>query len=102
MSLPTEPPRVSPAVGSRGKRVQTPPQPRVSPAPLPPPPPPPQASKEQLAALAHAAKGVEALGVLVQYLMFRVSICKPGQEVRRFDIQREFMRHDDHSVTYVS
>lgn len=76
-----EPPRVTPAVGPRGKRVQTPQAPvRSSPAPLaaplatPLPVPLPVQPREHTAALAHAAKGVEALGVLVQYLVFRVSI----------------------------
>lgn len=72
-----ESPRVSAAAGPRGKRVQTPvqvvrsptvPLPAPLPAPVPVLPPP----KEQVTALAHAAKGVEALGVLVQYLVFRV------------------------------
>lgn len=59
------------AVGPRGKRVQTPQQTRSPPAPLPVALP--EVPREQTAALAHAAKGVEALGVLVQYLVFRVS-----------------------------
>ncbi|KAM3964122.1 LOW QUALITY PROTEIN: toucan [Aphomia sociella] len=77
-TLPTtkEPPRVAAAVGPRGKRVQTP-QPVRSPpvaltAPLPAQP------REQAAALAHAAKGVEALGVLVQYLVFRLDALNGG------------------------
>ncbi|KAI5635539.1 hypothetical protein NE865_11713 [Phthorimaea operculella] len=46
-----EPPRVTAAVGPRGKRA---------------------------AALAHATKGVEALGVLVQYLVFRLDALNGG------------------------
>lgn len=65
-----EPPRVSAAVGPRSKRVQTPQPVRSPPAPLSTPPAQP---REHAAALAHASKGVEALGVLVQYLVFRVS-----------------------------
>ncbi|XP_047018823.1 uncharacterized protein LOC124629489 isoform X1 [Helicoverpa zea] len=70
-TLPTnkEPPRVTAAVGPRGKRVQTPQPVRTPAAPLPAPQPQP---REQAVALAHAAKGVEALGVLVQYLVFRL------------------------------
>ncbi|XP_013187212.1 uncharacterized protein LOC106132373 isoform X2 [Amyelois transitella] len=78
-TLPTnkEPPRVATAIGSRGKRVQTPQQTRAPPvtlptAPLPTPP------REQAVALAHAAKGVEALGVLVQYLVFRLDALNGG------------------------
>lgn len=71
INLITEPPRVAAAVGPRGKRVQTPQQTRTPPAPLPAALP--EVPREQTAALAHAAKGVEALGVLVQYLVFRVS-----------------------------
>ncbi|XP_052756227.1 uncharacterized protein LOC113512638 [Galleria mellonella] len=77
-TLPTnkEPPRVAAAVGPRGKRVQTPQQVRTPPvaltAPLPAQP------REQAAALAHAAKGVEALGVLVQYLVFRLDALNGG------------------------
>ncbi|CAH3866470.1 unnamed protein product [Pieris brassicae] len=73
-----EPPRVATAVGPRGKRAQTPQQAaRSPPAALPAPTPAPlvpltAASTEQADALAHAAKGVEALGVLVQYLVFRL------------------------------
>ncbi|CAH0581370.1 unnamed protein product [Chrysodeixis includens] len=70
-TLPTnkEPPRVSAAaIGPRGKRVQTP-QPVRTPAVALVAP---QQPREQAAALAHAAKGVEALGVLVQYLVFRL------------------------------
>lgn len=71
-----EPPRVATAVGPRGKRVQTPQPPpvRTPSVPLPAPAIQPAPSREQAAALAHAAKGVEALGVLVQYLVFHVSI----------------------------
>ncbi|CAG4986020.1 unnamed protein product [Colias eurytheme] len=72
-----EPPRVSTAVGPRGKRVQTPQQPQqartpAAPAPVPAPLVPLPAPREHTDALAHAAKGVEALGVLVQYLVFRL------------------------------
>ncbi|KAJ8730735.1 hypothetical protein PYW08_002148 [Mythimna loreyi] len=71
-TLPTnkEPPRVAAAVGPRGKRVQTPQPVRTPAAPLVAPQP--QQPREQAVALAHAAKGVEALGVLVQYLVFRL------------------------------
>ncbi|XP_053612451.1 uncharacterized protein toc isoform X2 [Plodia interpunctella] len=77
-TLPTskEPPRVAAAIGPRGKRVQTPQPVRTPPvtltAPLPAPP------REQAVALAHAAKGVEALGVLVQYLVFRLDALSGG------------------------
>ncbi|XP_059046343.1 uncharacterized protein LOC131841951 [Achroia grisella] len=80
-TLPTnkEPPRVAAAVGPRGKRVQTPQAVRTPPvalaAPLPAQLP---ARVEQVAALAHAAKGVEALGVLVQYLVFRLDALNGG------------------------
>ncbi|XP_028176169.1 uncharacterized protein LOC114364271 isoform X1 [Ostrinia furnacalis] len=76
-TLPTtkEPPRVATAVGPRGKRVQTPQPARTPSAPACPPPAPP---REQAAALAHAAKGVEALGVLVQYLVFRLDALNGG------------------------
>ncbi|KAL4716373.1 hypothetical protein ACJJTC_006735 [Scirpophaga incertulas] len=64
-----EPPRVATAVVPRGKRVQTP-QPRTPATAVVPAAP----KREQVdaLALAHAAKGVEALGVLVQYLVFRL------------------------------
>ncbi|XP_049867762.1 uncharacterized protein LOC126367986 [Pectinophora gossypiella] len=77
-TLPTnkEPPRVTAAVGPRGKRVQTPQPTRTSPAPLAAPLP--VVPKEQSAALVHAAKGVEALGVLVQYLVFRLDALNGG------------------------
>lgn len=69
---------MSAVVGPRGKRVQTPQATRTPTAPLAAPLPAPlpalPAPREQTAALAHAAKGVEALGVLVQYLVFRVRI----------------------------
>lgn len=70
-TLPTnkEPSRVAAAVGPRGKRVQTPQPVRSPPVALVAPPAQP---REQAAVLAHAAKGVEALGVLVQYLVFRL------------------------------
>ncbi|XP_050561825.1 uncharacterized protein LOC118265239 isoform X3 [Spodoptera frugiperda] len=71
-TLPTnkaEAPRVAAAVGPRGKRVQTPQPVRTPPVPAAAPAPQP---REQAVALAHAAKGVEALGVLVQYLVFRL------------------------------
>ena len=58
------------AVGPRGKRVQTPQPARTPPAPLVASQP--VQPREHSLALAHAAKGVEALGVLVQYLVFRV------------------------------
>lgn len=58
----------------RGKRVQTPQPTRTPPAPAVCPAPAPAPPRDQAVALAHAAKGVEALGVLVQYLVFRVSI----------------------------
>lgn len=77
----TEAPRVIAAVGPRGKR-QGPATPQslparvtpapTAPAPLPAPVTSPKAA-EQAAALAHAAKGFEALGVLVQYMVYRVS-----------------------------
>ncbi|XP_038215008.1 uncharacterized protein LOC119834654 isoform X2 [Zerene cesonia] len=77
-----EPPRVSTAVGPRGKRAQTPQQPQqaartpaaplVAPVSAPLIPPLPAPPREHTDALAHAAKGVEALGVLVQYLVFRL------------------------------
>ncbi|XP_026315334.1 uncharacterized protein LOC113226795 isoform X2 [Hyposmocoma kahamanoa] len=59
------------AVGPRGKRVQTP-QPTRTPPPALLTAPQPVVPLEQTVALAHAAKGVEALGVLVQYLVFRL------------------------------
>lgn len=69
---------MSAAVGPRGKRVQTPQQVRTPAAPLAAPLAVlPVVPREQSVALAHAAKGVEALGVLVQYLVFRVSISMP-------------------------
>lgn len=87
-TLPTnkEPPRVTVAVGPRGKRAgpQTPhgPPTRSSPAPRPPSPVPAPVfapkPTEQAAALANAAKGVEALGVLVQYLVFRLDALNSG------------------------
>lgn len=49
--------------------MQTPQPVRTPPVSLVAPPAP---QREQAAALAHAAKGVEALGVLVQYLVFRL------------------------------
>ncbi|CAK1540570.1 unnamed protein product [Leptosia nina] len=77
-----ETPRVATAVGPRSKRAQTPQQPqpaaRTPTAPLTAPlsapliPPLPVPSRKHADALAHAAKGVEALGVLVQYLVFRL------------------------------
>ncbi|KAG6459208.1 uncharacterized protein LOC115449342 [Manduca sexta] len=82
-----EPPRVTAAVGPRGKRVQTPQPARTPPvslatAPAPPAPHAPAAPlappREQADALAHAAKGVEALGVLVQYLVFRLDALNGG------------------------
>ncbi|XP_023936960.2 uncharacterized protein LOC112045111 [Bicyclus anynana] len=80
-----EPPRVTAAVGPRGKRVQTPQPVRSPPAPLVAPTP--AQPREQSAALAHAAKGVEALGVLVQYLVFRLDALNSGswrQEAERW------------------
>lgn len=64
------------AVGPRSKRAQTPQPVRAQPPPLPATVPvstllPSQ--HDQAVALAHAAKGFEALGCLVQYLVFRVS-----------------------------
>ncbi|CAH2076563.1 unnamed protein product, partial [Iphiclides podalirius] len=84
-----EPPRVTAAVGPRSKRVQTPQQPTRTPAaPLPAPltaplqvslpAPPINPPREHVTALAHAAKGVEALGVLVQYLVFRLDALNGG------------------------
>ncbi|XP_047993131.1 myosin-2 heavy chain, non muscle isoform X2 [Leguminivora glycinivorella] len=70
-TLPTnnkEPPRVTAAVGPRSKRAPTPA--RATPALAP--------RETQAAALAHAAKGVEALGVLVQYLVFRLDALNGG------------------------
>lgn len=69
----TDTPKVAAAVGPRGKRVQTP-QPIRTPPPALLTAPLPAVPLEQTVALAHAAKGVEALGVLVQYLVFRVSV----------------------------
>ncbi|XP_041988205.1 uncharacterized protein LOC121739722 isoform X2 [Aricia agestis] len=67
-----EPARVSSAVG-RGKRGQTPQQPAARSPPAPPPAPAPAPpSRDHAQHLAHAAKGVEALGVLVQYLVFQL------------------------------
>lgn len=62
-------------VGSRGKRGPQTPQVPVKTTPVAAPPasaPAVVTSAEQSAALAHASKGAEALGVLVQYLVFRV------------------------------
>ncbi|CAG4982161.1 unnamed protein product [Parnassius apollo] len=84
-----EPPRVTAAVGPRGKRVQTPqppartpaaplPAPLTAPLPVSPPTPPAILPREHATALAHAAKGVEALGVLVQYLVFRLDALNGG------------------------
>ncbi|GBP42524.1 hypothetical protein EVAR_81974_1 [Eumeta japonica] len=75
-----EPPRV--ATVTRGKRpavAATPPA-RSPAAALSPPalPVPLPAKSEQAAVLAHAAKGVEALGVLVQYLVFRLDTLNGG------------------------
>ncbi|XP_061703765.1 microtubule-associated protein futsch [Cydia pomonella] len=70
-TLPTnnkEPPRVTAAVGPRSKRAPTPA--RTTPTLAP--------RETQAAALAHAAKGVEALGVLVQYLVFRLDALNGG------------------------
>ncbi|XP_045768289.1 uncharacterized protein LOC123869418 isoform X2 [Maniola jurtina] len=80
-----EPPRVTAAVGPRGKRAQTPQPVRSPPAPLVAPTP--AQPREHSAALAHAAKGVEALGVLVQYLVFRLDALNSGswrQEAERW------------------
>ncbi|XP_068632442.1 uncharacterized protein toc [Battus philenor] len=87
-----EPPRVTAAVGPRSKRVQTPQPTRTPPAPLPAPLAAPLASQlhvslplppnnpppEHVTALANAAKGVEALGVLVQYLVFKLDALNGG------------------------
>ncbi|CAH0714452.1 unnamed protein product, partial [Brenthis ino] len=80
-----EPPRVTAAVGPRGKRVQTPQPVRSPPAPLAAPLP--VQPRENSVALAHATKGVEALGVLVQYLVFRLDALNSGswrQEAERW------------------
>lgn len=74
----TDTPKVAAAVGPRGKRVQTP-QPTRTPPPALLTASLPVVPLEQTAALAHAAKGVEALGVLVQYLVFRVSLIHKSQ-----------------------
>ncbi|CAH0750311.1 unnamed protein product [Diatraea saccharalis] len=76
-TLPTnkEPPRAAAAVVPRGKRVQASPQAARTPtAPAAPVPLP----RGQADALSHAAKGVEALGVLVQYLVFRLDALNGG------------------------
>ncbi|CAK1600947.1 unnamed protein product [Parnassius mnemosyne] len=84
-----EPPRVTAAVGPRSKRVQTPqppartqaaplPAPLAAPLPVSVPTPPAIPPHEHATALAHAAKGVEALGVLVQYLVFRLDALNGG------------------------
>lgn len=61
------------AVVPRAKRPQQPPIRAQAPI-VPKLPALPSASQDQALALQHAAKGVEALGVLVQYLVFRVSV----------------------------
>lgn len=76
-----EPPRVTAAVGPRSKRAQTPQPVRAQPPPLPATVPvstllPSQ--HDQAVALAHAAKGFEALGCLVQYLVFRLDALNGG------------------------
>ncbi|RVE55119.1 hypothetical protein evm_000017 [Chilo suppressalis] len=77
-TLPTtkEPPRAATAVVPRGKRVQTPPQNARTPQAAAPTPV--ALPRGQADALAHAAKGVEALGVLVQYLVFRLDALNGG------------------------
>ncbi|XP_050346773.1 uncharacterized protein LOC126771097 [Nymphalis io] len=85
LSTSKEPPRVSAAVGPRSKRVQTPQPVRSPPATLTAPPP--AQPREHSVALAHATKGVEALGVLVQYLVFRLDALNSGswrQEAERW------------------